>query len=68
MDYTEEEKKEIEKINSMTQISMAYLWRFAPSGHPYFDTTKPYFEIFRNRFNEIGGMTPEISKEIGWEK
>jgi len=59
------EKKEIDKINKMSQVEMARLWRFAPSGHPYFDTTKPFFEMFKKRFHELGGFTPEISKLIG---
>ena len=53
---------EIYKINKMTQLEMATLHRYAPTGHPYFDTTKPYHDIFKQRFNELGGFTAEISK------
>lgn len=60
-----EEKETIEKINDMTQIQMASLWRHAPSGHPYFDTSKPFFKVFDKRFKELGGFTPAISKAIG---
>jgi len=64
---TDEEIKTIKTINQMTQREMASLWRFAPSGHPYFDKTKPYWKVFKNRFfDELGGFTPEISKSIGW--
>lgn len=63
---TEAEEREIECINNMSHIEMASLWRNAPSGHPYFDRTKPFFEIFEKRFKELGGFTPEISKEMGW--
>lgn len=56
----------IEKINNMSQTEMARLWRFAPSGHPYFDSTKPFFKIFKERFDNFGGFTPAISKTIGW--
>ena len=66
LEYTEEEKKEIANINSMSQYNMARLWRFAPVGHPYFNGTLPYHEVFKKRFKELGGMTPEISKELGW--
>ena len=59
--------KVVEAINAMTQEEMARLWRFAPSGHKYFDNTKPYFKIFNERFKELGGFTPTISKKIGWE-
>lgn len=61
------EEKEIEKINQMSQEDMAYLWRNAPSGHLYFDSTKPYWEIFDKRFKKLGGFTPAISKSIGWK-
>lgn len=60
------ERSEIEKINAMTQIQMARLHRFAPTGHMYFDSTKPYNAVFKKRFAELGGMTPTISKIIGW--
>jgi len=56
----------VDKINAMSQEQMASLWRFAPTGHPYFNATLPYYEIFKARFAELGGMTPEISKRIGW--
>jgi hypothetical protein len=59
-------EKETAKINSMSHIEMAKLYRFAPSGHPYFDNSYPYSKIFNDRFEKLGGMTPEISKAIGW--
>ena len=55
-----------EKIDKMSQIDMARLWRFSPSGHPVFDTTLPLHKRFDKRFKELGGFTPEISKSIGW--
>ena len=62
----EPDEKEVEKINSMSQYEMARLWRFAPSGHLWFDISKPYATIFSRRFVELGGFTPEISKDLGW--
>ena len=56
----------IDKINNMSHIEMARLWRYAPNGHIYFDPSQPYFEVFEKRYNMFGGMTPEISKELGW--
>ncbi len=50
----------------MTREEMAHLSRFATCGHPYFDITKPYFLIFEHRFKALGGMSPEISKNMGW--
>ena len=58
---------EFDKIDNMTQEEMARLYRFAPSGHKYFNRNLPYAEYFIKRFKELGGMTPEISKRIGWE-
>jgi len=59
----EEIEQEIEKIRKMSRIEMAHLWRCAPIGHIYFDTTFPFYEIFRKRFfDELGGFSPEISK------
>jgi len=56
--------KVVDRINSMTREEMCSLWRFAPSGHPYFDTTKPYNAVFKARFDELGGFSPAISKAI----
>lgn len=63
-----ETKQEIiDKINNMSHVEMCRLWRFAPSGHLYFDTTLPYHEVFRKRlYDNFGGFTPEISKMIGF--
>ena len=66
MEKIELEIEEINKINQMSHVGMARLWRFAPSEHPYFDSSMPYFKIFNKRFKELGGFTPEISKAIGW--
>lgn len=61
-----EKNQHIDDINRMTVKEMAFLLRFAPSGHPYFDNRLPLHQIFSKRFEELGGMTPAISKEIGW--
>ena len=56
----------IEDINKLSQEEMARLIRFAPVGHIYFDTSKPYHAVFKKRFKDLGGFTPKISKKIGW--
>lgn len=61
-----EREEEIEKINKMTQVQMARLWRFAPVGHKYY-ADPVLFRVFEKRFKQLGGFTVEISKEIGWE-
>jgi len=62
----EQIQDEKSKLDQLSQEQMARLWRFAPSGHPYFDSSLPLFDYFINRFFELGGMTPSISKRIGW--
>lgn len=65
MELTKEELEVIERINKMTHYDMCSMWRSSLFGHPYFDTTKPYYEIFKKRlFNHFGGFTPEISKSL----
>jgi len=59
---TDELKKEIDE---MTQYQMARSWRFSPAGSVYFKRG-PIFDYFEKSFKEKGGMTPEISKSIGW--
>lgn len=56
-----------DKIDKMTQREMAQLLKFAPVGHQMFDRSLPLFDYFKKRFKELKGMTPAISKSIGWE-
>ncbi len=64
---TENEIKEHKKtIDEMSQTQMASMWRFTPAGHPYFRSDLPLFDYFQKRFKDLGGMTPGISKTIGW--
>lgn len=51
-------------IDQMSHHQMARLWRFAPVGHPYFQP--PLSDYFTERFMALGGMTPAISKNLGW--
>ena len=67
MRLSKEQKDEIRQIYLMPQSEMASLWRFAPTGHKWFDNTLPYSRHFNRRFKQLGGFTPEISKSIGWE-
>ena len=60
------DEKIVKEINAMSHSQLAKLYRFAPSGHLYFDSSKPYNAIFNKRFMEFGGMTAKISKDIGW--
>jgi len=52
-------------IDGLCQEQMARIWRFSPVGNEIFIGESGIY--FQKRFNELGGMTPEISKRIGWE-
>jgi len=57
------------QIDRMDQMDLASLWRNAPAGHPCFDTVNwpEIHEHFKARFASLGGMTPAVSKAIGWK-
>lgn len=59
------------EIDGMSQIEMARLWRFAPSEKCMFTPNKQddqeLQEYFSKKFKEKGGMTPSVSKRIGWD-
>ena len=65
MEKPDEEQWKL-KIDKMTRIEMARMQRFANTGHPIFRSDLPLYEYFQKRFKELGGMSPEISKKIGW--
>jgi len=68
--YSELTETEIEEhlktIACMDHYALAQLHRFAPAGHPYFDSSGRLYPAFKARFDSLGGMTPEISKQVGW--
>jgi hypothetical protein len=53
------------ELSRMTQMELAELRRFAPAGHIVF-TNDALTEYFNKCFEAKGGMTPDISKAIGW--
>ena len=57
----------VEAIKRMGHEDMARIYRFAPSDHVYFETKIGLSKVFFGRFEKLGGMTPEISKKIGWK-
>ena len=67
MDYlSDEEQKAISlkaQIDVMSREEMARRWRFAPVGDPMFQGEVG--DYFAERFKELGGMSPGISKKIG---
>jgi len=58
---TEEMKQ---RIDAMSQFEMARTWRFAPVGDPLLQGEAGKY--FTESFQKKGGMTPEISKSLGW--
>lgn len=54
------------EIDALPHEELARLWRFARVGHPYFSVPQ-LFARFEERFRLFGGMTPELSKRIGWD-
>jgi len=64
---TETERSEwLKRISTMDQVYMAKLVRFAKAGHPVFYGPNDLSKAFFDRFDSLGGMTPSISKMIGW--
>lgn len=53
------------QLAEMSHEDLARLYRFAPAGHPVFNSELT--QLFFERFNELGGMTRAISKKIGWD-
>jgi hypothetical protein len=58
---TEEQKK---RIDSMSQFELCRVWRFAPVGESLLQGDTG--DYFAKKLKEKGGMTPEISKQLGW--
>jgi len=68
----------IKEVNEADRYQICKWWRFLPS--PGFravdkssaeftkvmDAEKPIMDRIAERFKEMGGFTPEISKAMGW--
>ncbi len=52
------------RIDAMSQYDMAQAWRFNVPGDPMF--TGACFDYFKKVFEYKCGMTPDVSKKIGW--
>jgi hypothetical protein len=53
------------EIDAMSHIELARRWRFASMDDPIFQGEAG--EYYKKRlFDDLGGITPEISKAIGW--
>jgi len=56
----------VAEINSMDLEQLARRYRFGEVGDPMF--VGDVYTVFRDRFESLGGWTPELSNRIGWEK
>jgi len=64
----ERTQQHLDYINQMSHLDMAYMHRFSPAGHPFFNPDFPELvKAFETRWALFGKMTPEISKRIGWD-
>ncbi|RTL07710.1 hypothetical protein EKK58_00790 [Candidatus Dependentiae bacterium] len=55
---------ELKRIEGLSRYQMCWLVRFAEAGHPYFRKGTPEAEAFDARYKKLGGMCPEISKQL----
>ena len=55
-----------EQVASADRLQTCKYYRFLPS--PQNGEEEIILNAVIVRYNQLGGMTPEISKEIGWEK
>ena len=56
----------IETINAADREQICRYWRFLPS--PRTQAEVVAMNRISQRFTELGGFTPAISKKIGWNK
>jgi hypothetical protein len=54
------------RIDAMSRLEMAQLWRFAKIGDPLLQAEAG--DYFKQRFESLGGFNPKISKMIGWDQ
>jgi hypothetical protein len=55
-----------QRIDALSQYGLCERNRFAPVGDPMLQGEAGKY--FMQRLREKGGMTPEISKSLGWER
>lgn len=56
----------IQDVDKMSHLKLCQLWRFAPIG--FWQQDDPVSDHAKNRlFNDLGGITTEISKALGWD-
>lgn len=67
-EYSEQEIQEWKKkIDGYSADDCLSLQRFAPAGHPVFRSDLPLYDYFKEHFDKLGGITPQLSKTVGWK-
>jgi hypothetical protein len=56
----------MEQINAADHYTLARWWRFGAPGSVCHDAEGDRLQ--ERLFKEFGGITPEISKSLGWER
>lgn len=54
-------------ISRLSQRDCAYLIRFSPPGGVSAFNDEELWGAFQAHFESVGGMTPTLSKSIGWD-
>lgn len=54
----------MKRIDSMSRAEIAYKLRFGKSGDELLKGEN--YDYMKERFDKLGGWSPELSKEIGW--
>jgi hypothetical protein len=57
----------LEDVEAASRVQLARWWRFLRSAHADNEQEQAVQKRYQERFDELGGMTPEISKQIGWD-
>ena len=56
----------ISELEDMPHTELVRIWRFADSGSPYI-ARAAVFDTLKARIKGFGGITPDVSKEAGWD-
>ena len=66
----ERDRPYLEWIEGMTHEQMAYKLRYGSPSHPIFkQRDRPVvYQAFKDKFERLGGMTPELSERLGYNR
>lgn len=64
---TDEEARQKADIDRMTHEDMARLDRYHSYSHPYYKPDSFAAVYFEDKYRELGGMTPHVSRKVGFK-